>query len=1227
MYHRLLGVLPLILISLMAMADSGKTRGIGKYPSRKAEAHIPERTLNNGYANQAWMRRAWASSSIDYNLTAQLVTDGIVADREPARVRVATNDGELPLRDKEKTFDGNWVTSVYATGEDAFILYEWTGMAVATHELRLQARAAYREQEADGGYEIAVEASDNGEGWYEIGALRGEGLPGVATRQTASSDPNKQETAERLPLRLVETTIPLTAGKYSQLRIRLRMKGCAYWRLHKCLFTPDERGMLPSSRFQSVWMAEGRERPAAPKQEKKRPEDALGDRSLTLSPISCFENPPVPTIGDNAPTEENREGKPLTQWVYVDLGRRIAFDKVRLAWLHPAVAGSLQVSDDARSWRNVTPLGTDEGRKEEVLNCKTTTRYVRLLLERPGAAGIYALSELEVWGKPATPVTERRTTAGVPVLNLQPGRRYPLATGWEVRREGYDHWLPATVPGTVLSSFMHDEAVPDNTVGNDMRQISESYFNSDFWYRTSFRLASKPQRRVFINLDGINWKADVYINGHIQGDIQGAFVRGRFDITPYLVAGGTNRVELRVYRNQHFGAVKEKNETSTDINGGVLGADNPTFHASIGWDWITSTPGREVGIWDDVWLSVENSVHVSDPYVTTTLGKNDTLATMTPVVRVNNNTKQTVTTTVRGWIGSLKFEQQVTLKPLESRDVDFSPSQFPQLRNQRMRLWWPNGYGEPFLYDAGFAADGDEVRYQAGIREVQYKDMDTALKLYVNHKRITPMGGNWGFSETNLNYRQREYDAAVRYHRDMHLTMVRNWVGQTGDKEFYEACDRYGLMVWQDFWLANPWDGPDPADSDMFMANARDYIRRIRQHPSIVLYCGRNEGYPPASIDPKLRQSIATLHPQLGYISSSADEGVSGHGPYRLMPVSYYFSHTSEKLHSEQGIPNIPNAESLRRMLPVDSLWPQNDAWGQHDFTTQGAQGGSSFNEMMEKMFGKPVSMEQFAAWAQWLNYDGHRAMFEAAASQKDMGLLMWMSHPAWPSMVWQTYDYYFDPTAGYFGVKKACEPLHIQYNPSSEKVQIINHSGSNARSLTASYTLYNKEGERLSGEMKSLDVPADKQVEPFSVSVPQPTDSLAGLPEVFILRLTLNLKDRILSQNDYILSQEDGVFKALLALPKAQVSVEQSLSHRDGEWKGTVTVSNLSDTPAFMLRLNLVDGDGQQVLPVLYSDNYFHLLPHEKRTITVAFADEDVGKGNPKVVVTALTDSEASRQ
>lgn len=162
MHHKLWALLPLILFSLWAKADDDKTRGIGQYPGRQREAFIPQRTLPADYANQAWMRQAWASSSIDYNLTAQLATDGILTQEEPPRVRVTTSDGELSLRDREKTFDGNTVTSVYVMGDDAFIQYDWTGMAVATRSLRLNAWAAYREQQADSGYEIVVEAPPTG---------------------------------------------------------------------------------------------------------------------------------------------------------------------------------------------------------------------------------------------------------------------------------------------------------------------------------------------------------------------------------------------------------------------------------------------------------------------------------------------------------------------------------------------------------------------------------------------------------------------------------------------------------------------------------------------------------------------------------------------------------------------------------------------------------------------------------------------------------------------------------------------------------------------------------------------------------------------------------------------------------------------------------------------------------------------------------------------------------
>ena len=167
MHHKLWALLPLILFSLWAKADDDKTRGIGLYPGRQREAFIPQRTLPADYANLAWMRQAWASSSIDYNLTAQLATDGILTQEEPPRVRVTTSDGELSLRDREKTFDGNTVTSVYVMSDDAFIQYDWTGMAVATRSLRLNAWAAYREQQADSGYEIVVEASPRRGGMAE----------------------------------------------------------------------------------------------------------------------------------------------------------------------------------------------------------------------------------------------------------------------------------------------------------------------------------------------------------------------------------------------------------------------------------------------------------------------------------------------------------------------------------------------------------------------------------------------------------------------------------------------------------------------------------------------------------------------------------------------------------------------------------------------------------------------------------------------------------------------------------------------------------------------------------------------------------------------------------------------------------------------------------------------------------------------------------------------------
>ncbi len=445
----------------------------------------------------------------------------------------------------------------------------------------------------------------------------------------------------------------------------------------------------------------------------------------------------------------------------------------------------------------------------------------------------------------------------------------------------------------------------------------------------------------------------------------------------------------------------------------------------------------------------------------------------------------------------------------------------------------------------------------------------------------------------------------------MNYNMIRDWVGQIGDEELYEACDKYGIMIWQDFWLANPWDGPDPDDDKMFLENSADYISRIRSHACIGIYCGRNEGFPPASIDKVLREQVKDIHPQLGYIPSSADLGVSGHGPYQMKSPSFYFANQSHKLHSERGMPNVPTFESLSRMMEPEHLWPQSDAWGQHDYTLKGAQGGESFNNIMEKRYGKPQSAEQFTKWAQWLNYDGYRAMYES--SQQDrLGLLIWMSHACWPSMVWCTYDYYFEPTAAYFGVKKACEPLHIQYNPVKKVAEVVNFAGGAKNGLVAKAQVFDMYGKLIKEESKEVNVAEDQTLDAVSVSEPD--------EEVYYIKLTLEQNNQVVSDNFYVMGKEEDNLQALSKLPKADVAVSGKRFVQQGEeWVGEVEIRNTGNVPALLVRLNLKGGDGEQILPVIYSDNYFSLMPNECKTIKVSYRDED-GRGQaPYVEITGF--------
>ena len=789
------------------------------------------------------------------------------------------------------------------------------------------------------------------------------------------------------------------------------------------------------------------------------------------------------------------------------------------------------------------------------------------------------------------------------------------AGGVEIASPAYkaEGWVRATVPGTVLTSYKNVGALADPNYADNQLMISESFFNSNFWYRNEFQVAPSFKRdRVFLNFDGINWKANVYLNGKQVGRLEGAFIRGKFDVTD-CVKEGTNVLAVEIIKNAHIGAIKEKNKQSTDFNGGILGADNPTFHATIGWDWIPTMRGRNIGIWNDVFLTTTGKVTVQDPYVQTQFALLDTTqARLTAEVVVKNHDGKDVSGVLQGRVGDVTFEQPVQLKAGEERTVVFDADRFPQLQVKNPRLWWPNGYGTPYLYDANFTFKvGEEVSdardFKVGIRQMTFNEDGGVLNLYVNGRRFIGRGGNWGFSESNLNYRGREYETAVAYHADMNFTMLRNWVGMIGDEELYDACDKYGIMIWQDFWLANPADGPDPYYPDMFIANAEDYVKRIRSHASIGLYCGRNEGFPPETIDKALRRIVKEEHPGMHYISSSADDVVSGHGPYRMLPAKTYFTLETgnDKFHSERGMPNVLTYESFLRTYSPEGIWPQSDQWGMHDYTLEGAQGATSFNEIIATGYGQPESAKEFADLAQWVNYDGHRSLFESRSKNR-MGLLMWMSHSCWPSMVWQTYDYYFEPTAAYFAIKKASEPLHIQWNPATDEVEVVNYHAGLRPGLKARVQVLNMDATVAWEKEVTVDSREDTTEKCIKLEFPD------GLSQVHFIKLVLEENGKAVSENFYHRSKVENNYQALKQLPKVSLRAQTQYDKGDdGEWKAEVTVENRSDAPALMVRLNIVgDKDGKQFLPIFYSDNYFALLPGETKVVRVHWKDVDT-RGN----------------
>ena len=861
------------------------------------------------------------------------------------------------------------------------------------------------------------------------------------------------------------------------------------------------------------------------------------------------------------------------QWVYVDLGEQVSYDNLKLHWGNSnyPTAYTVQVSNDVyfnhgnggtstndgtvypNTWTTISTQTRTSGGIHDITFEPQTARYLRVnMTTRAAGSSDYKLYELEVYGTRSAPAYQNPPRPAPDVNGKQnlTGGDWTIArgefmtqTGEQLSSATFDDssWIPAQVPGTALMSYVSAGILSNPKIDMDMMFVSDTYFYSDWWYRTSFEVpANKAGQRVFINFDGINWKSKVFVNGQAisndKYDTEGSFMRHKFDVTDFVTAGTKNYIAVRVFPNESYGAPRTKTYSAPGSNGGLLGADNPTFHASIHWDWVPTIRGRNVGIYDDVFVTYSGTVQLVDPWVVTefpklrqfggthlmsqihTLGNFDdpaydlTLAQTVFKTEVKNTTDAPVEAVVSGTYrpGNIPFSRTVTIPAGATIDVDIPV----EIRNPD--IWWPNGYGGQPLYtaDVRVSVGGsimDEYSFRFGVRKLEYtytgsaslytqagtfdsrEGFDTSFNVWCNGVRIYKRGGNWGMDCTNVNLRAEDYRVRLKLHAEQNFTMIRNWVGMTMKSEFYEAADEYGILIFDDFWLANPWDGPDPLSNEMFLRNAEDKIRIVRRHASMAIYCTRNEMIVPRPLDNGLQDAITKLDGTRAYIRASDASvwGITGHGDYSAVERKAFYNGAGQtgtgsrrpgsslQLNTERGQHVIANPESLEKYFRPENLWPgfsssstvahpfqrnivAANVWGVHDFFFGGnGPANSHLTQLnayasMADLSSRFDSVEGFSRVSQLVNYDLYKAMFEAHTDIKSAGLLTWMSQSAWPSFAWRTYDYFYDTSAAYFGNKRACSPLSIIWNPTNTAPVTTFNNSANSGVLGTNGRAYN---------------------------------------------------------------------------------------------------------------------------------------------------------------------------
>jgi exo-1,4-beta-D-glucosaminidase len=824
-----------------------------------------------------------------------------------------------------------------------------------------------------------------------------------------------------------------------------------------------------------------------------------------------------------------------------------------------------------------------------------------------------------------------------------------------------ENWYPASVPGTLLANLVENKVYPDPFFGENLKTIPgyktgswismdrKSPFYKPWWYRTSFEIPSDLTGQILkLHLNGINLKAKVWINGHLVADtneVVGMFRRFEFGINEFVNIGKQNILAVEIFAPGRIPDLKYYIKQ---------------IEATTGWDdHNPQPPDLNAGIWRDVFISAEGPVSLRYPYVVTDLDLPSLdIAHLTVSAKLINNTSEEVKGKLIGEVEDIRFEKEVILGPNESRFIEFKPDEFSQLNINNPRIWWPHTVGTQELYNMklSFITKGNvssEEKIRFGIREVStYINKEGWRGYMVNGKNILIRGGAWMTTDMFLRLTPRHYEGLIRYAREAGLNALRSegfTIRETD--EFYNLCDEYGVLVIQQFF------GRNLPDEKLAVNIIEDMILRIRNHPSLIHFLGHDETFPTRTLDSSYRALIARYTPQRTYqphsgafeVEERFETGGTRTGTLELWSYanpSHYYTHKEDGawgFAQSGGIGGIfAPYESMRRTVPDSSLWPvENETFSFHT-VLQGLRYFQPVLEALQNRYGKADNIIEFTNKGMALNYESARGMFEAYARNKydALGITTWKYDMAWPAVLsWQYVDWFLNVGGAYYGAKKACEPLHVQYSYDDNSIYVVNSFYKDFKNLNATAEIFNFDLTRKLLKSAMVNVGSDGKTEAFKIDFP------ADLSKTFFLKL--NLKDstgKEITDNFYWLSTVkdiDGTkseldipggfgwnmfravpksvadFKALQNLPVVEIERSLELIQDGKDMTGIVKIRNAGTHLAFMIHLALTtEKGGEEINPVYWDNNYISLFPGESKEIKVKVSRNDIGTSKPVLKV-----------